>query len=560
MKKSRFILLWLLIPSTFAFGQELKISERASSELTKTARDGRYGGTLINGDQAIVLYASSTKDDGAQVEEYNLNLSVGSAKVEEKFISSDDAAETLPWFMPKSRVENLATSRGKWLNATRAFGSGMKLYRGTIQKNYVLGVYTGMEFEKEESIKPKTGDIWRITPGGYKSLSDIDALATSNGFYGDLEKYGNPLLMPADATLLAAGVITEKVSLKSDQEYAANRVAVLTMNGMDFDDMEYDIYMLPYTAATIISGLGQDDNLCSLFAPSNGPTTLKSLKHLYWKHNKEHFTLMRFTDDRKLVDSVSFPSKLMLGDYSILNGQGSTFVLGKGVANSDGWYKWFAYKKLSGFQITKIKDGVVQYSKLFNQEEIESKLVWPGDKKVKFKLTIPNNYIKEVLELPNGDGLILGHSPIEFYALQLSSSGELKAFYLFPLGENGKLGIINYQYMEKDNDLILVINLQPAEFSTDAKVSTNITKFGGAGVTTTITTTTVKKLNEVFMQSMVYRLNPAETKVSDALALDGKEFFPMGSFPAMFTQDAIYFTGREKGPKGKVIHVVKVDL
>ena len=103
-------------------------------------------------------------------------------------------------------------------------------------------------------------------------------------------------------------------------------------------------------------------------------------------------------------------------------------------------------------------------------------------------------------------------------------------------------------------------NLQPVEFSTDAKVETNSVKFGGAGVTTTITTTTVKKLNEVFMQSMVYRINLTQTKMSNALALDGKEFYTMGSFPAMFTQDAIYFTGREKGPKGKIIHVARVEL
>ena len=66
---------------------------------------------------------------------------------------------------------------------------------------------------------------------------------------------------------------------------------------------------------------------------------------------------MRFTDDRKLVDSVSFHSKLMWGDYQILNGQGSSFVLGKGNAKFDGWYRGLGYKKLDGIQVTKIKDG-----------------------------------------------------------------------------------------------------------------------------------------------------------------------------------------------------------
>lgn len=552
-------LVLILTPSIYLSAQDLEISRDVSMELTKTSRSGRYGGTLINGEEAKVIYVSSTKDEGAQIEEYSLKLTGGSSNVEDKFVGSDEASESLPWFMPKSRVENMTNANGKWLNATRAFGSGMKLYRGTIKKNYTLGVYTGMEFVQEESIKPKAGDIWRITPGGYKSLSDYDALATSNGFYQDLQKYGNPLLMPANATLLAAGVITEKISLKTDQKYASNRVAVLTMNGMNFDDMEYDTYLLPFTAATVISGLGQDDNLCSLFAPLNGPTNLSSLKHYYWKDNKEHFTVMRFNDQRKLVDSVSFQSKLMWADYQILNGHGSTYVLGKGNTDFSGWYRGLAYRKLNGMQITKIKDGKVLFSKMFDDDVISDKLVGAGGKKVKFNLYIPRNDFDEILDLPNNETLIIGHTPLEFYALQLSPMGDLKAFYLIPLGEKDKLNIMNYQYMMKNSDLILVVNLQPVELSTAASVETSSTKVAGAGVVTTITTTTVKKLNEVFMQSMVYRLTPSQTKLSNALAFDGKKYFTMGSFPAMFTQDAVYFAGREKGPKGKIIHVVKVD-
>ena len=558
------VVIAILLTTTFLQAQDLKIAKDVAIDLTKLSRNGRYGGTLINGDKAKVLYVSSTKTEGVQLEEYDVNLAGGSAKVKDKFVNANDATETMPWYMPKSRVEKLADSKGKWLNATSAFGGGMKLFRGTIKKNYTLGVYTGMEFVEEESIKPKTGDIWRIMPGGFKSLSDYDALATSNGFYQDLHKYGNPLLMPANATLLAAGVIQEKVSLSRDQKYASNRVAVLTMNGMDFNDMQYETYLLPFTASTITSGLGQDDNLCSLFAPLNGPTNLKSLKHLYWKDNKDHFTVMRFNDQRKLVDSVSFKSKMLWADYQILNGNGATYVLAKGDAKGSdkfgGWYKNYAYKKLNGIQVVKIKDGKSIYTKLFTEDELTGKIVGAGGKKVKFGMYIPRNNFDEIISLPNGDELIIGHTPLEFYALQLSTSGNLKAFYLIPLGKQNELNLLNYQYMIKGQDLILVANLQPVEFSTEAKVGSSVTKVAGAGVTTTITKTTVTKLNEVFMQSMVYRINPNEKKMSNALAFNGKNFYPMGSFPAMFTSNAIYFTGREKGPKGKVIHVVKIDI
>ena len=62
------------------------------------------------------------------------------------------------------------------------------------------------------------------------------------------------------------------------------------------------------------------------------------------------------------------------------------------------------------------------------------------------------------------------------------------------------------------------------------------------------------------MDSRVCRINTSTQKMSNVLALDGSEFYPMGSFPAMFTANAVYFTGREKGPKGKKIHVVRIDL
>ena len=48
--------------------------------------------------------------------------------------------------------------------------------------------------------------------------------------------------------------------------------------------------------------------------------------------------------------------------------------------------------------------------------------------------------------------------------------------------------------------------------------------------------------------------------MSNALVMDGKDFFTMGSYPALFTEDAIYFTGREKAPKGKKIFVAKIEL
>ncbi|MCB0795878.1 MAG: hypothetical protein KDB88_14180 [Flavobacteriales bacterium] len=554
--------LFALFPAATLVAQELTISKSTSVELSKNAREARYGGTFINGDKATVLYVSSTKDDGAQVEEYVLDIGGGGeAQIGENFIGAGDAEKQLPWFMPRSRVDKVTEGNGKWLRAGRAFGGGMKLWKGHIQKNYFKEIYTGMEFVEEEAVKPKAGDIWRITPGGFKSLSDYDALATSNGFYRDLQKYGNPLTMPADADMLAAGVITEKVSLSKDQEFAANREAVLTMNGNDLDNIPYDIYLLPYTALTVTSGLGQGGDLCSLFAPLNGPTTLASLKHLYWKDKKDHFTYMRFSDDRKLVDSVSFISKLMWGDFAILNDGASSFIVGKGKDGFDGWYRGLDYTKMTGMQVTHIQDGKVLFNTYIGEDALEEGLVVPAGQKAKLDWFIPRSDFKEVITMPNGDVLLIGNSPTQAYALQLSATGTFRALHLIPMmGKEGETGMWTYQTMIKGDDLILVANQRPVEFATEAQFETNSFKSYGAGVVTTITTTTVTKLNEVFLQSQVVRINSAAATMSNALQLDGKDWYPMGSFPAMFTQDAIYFTGREKGPKGKMIHVARVDL
>jgi hypothetical protein len=189
---------------------------------------------------------------------------------------------------------------------------------------------------------------------------------------------------------------------------------------------------------------------------------------------------------------------------------------------------------------------------------MENKLVGPAGEKVKLDWYVFESSFKEVITMPNSDVIIVGTSPQQSYALHLSANGELRALYYVPMmGKWEDTMNWSYQTMVRGDELILVANQRPRAFSTEAKVSTSTTGLSGGG---SITTTTVKKLNEVFLQSQVVRINAANATMSNALQLDGKDWYPMGSFPAMFTADAIFFTGREKGPSGKVIHVARVDL
>ncbi|MBT3207385.1 MAG: hypothetical protein HN704_08275 [Bacteroidetes bacterium] len=564
--KNSFIYLTILLCILLVYNtqsQDLKINQLEETELSKASKKGRYAGTYLDDGKFKVLYLTSAKKEGIQLDQYHFDSYLKYSDMQDVFVDDAEATNDFVWYMPKEKVEEVAPNNQKFIKATAAFGGGMKIYLGKMIKVYYMGIFTGLNFVEEKKLKPKTGDIWRIRPSGYKTTSKIDAISTGNSFYRELDKYGNPLTAPANSPVLAAGIITEKIKTKGPWLTSGNQVAILAIDGKNFDDTRYNIYPLPYTAQTMGSGLGQDDNLSVLFAPLNGPTNVKSLKHFLWKDRKTHATLMRFSDNYELVDSVSFINKILWASFRILEGDESTYVIGLGKASFDGWARnadGIQLKKVEDIQVSRVKDGKVLYSKLFSEELIESKLIVPKGEKSKNVFGQPHlQHIREIISLPNGDSFIIAQSATGTYSLQLSSEGDLKAFYRIPRIDKKVEGIMyDYQLHMKGDNIYLVLNEQLYEHSNNAKVSHSSTKLANSAGT--LKTTTVKKLNEVFLQSQIVRINTNTMEISNRLIMNGKEFFTMGSFPAIFTDNAIYFTGREKGPKGKKIYMAKIEL
>lgn len=557
--KTQITLLILIFLSILVFGQELKISSESSTKLDKDViKDGKYAGTYLNSGRADVLYFMSSDEQGLKMFDYTFDNNTQFENFNDLLVSSEDAEKDYAWYLPKEKIEKMATGKERFLLAGAAFGSGMKIEFGTIKKNYQLGNFTDWSFEEDGKLKPKTDEIWRILPSGYKTTSDYDKLNTAYGFSQDLQKFGFPLLAPASATLLAAGVINEKVSIKNPPPTNGNRVAVLTINGEDFDKTEFDTYILPYSALVMASGLGQNDELSVLFAPLNAPSTVKEHHKYRWKDRQNYFTLMRFSDDRELTDSVSFLSKLMWGKFQVFNTNGASLITGLGKADFDGWARnadMIGLKKIDGVQVTKMKDDKLLYSVFWNEDELEEKLVVSEGVKMRYSLASQNNVIKEIIHLPNGDDLVLGQSLEETYALQVSAQGVLKAFYRIMRIDEKNSAVYNYQVMMKGDDMFLVLNEQPFELTNATQVNTSFSK----GYHSSTKTTTVKRLNEVFVQSQLIKIDTKNLKMSNALIIDGKDYYSMGSFPALFTQSAIYFTGRQ-GPKGKTLHLLRVDI
>ncbi|MDX1630137.1 MAG: hypothetical protein R3345_15615, partial [Fulvivirga sp.] len=313
---------------TYVTAQELKFSEIASAELSKDARDGRYGGTYLNGNSIDVVYAYAPKKEPLKIDRYRFNNTLKFQNLSDEGLDKEKSANEFSWYVPESMAEKTEPSSLKWIYCNRAFGGGMKFTLGTMKKNFYKGFYVGREFIEEDNLKAKTGDIWRVIPGGFKSTSTIEAIATSNGFAQKAAKYGNPLTAPANAPILAAGIIQEKVKLKNPPPTNGNRVAIMSIDGNNFDNTNYNIYILPFSAMTMASGLGQDDYLTNLFVPLNAPSTVAEHKPLLWKDRKDIWCMIRFNDNVEMVDSVFFRSKLMWGNFQIHNGQGSTFAIG----------------------------------------------------------------------------------------------------------------------------------------------------------------------------------------------------------------------------------------
>jgi len=543
--------------------QKIEFDNITTVDMEKAViKSGMYAGTYFDSEKVNVLYYMSSEKAGVNLFNYSFDSQMKPKDFNDLFISKEDAEKEFGWYLPQEEVEKVASGKEKFLLAGSTFGSGMKVEFGRIKKHYQQGIFTSWTFEQEGKIKPKTGDIWRIQPSAYKTTSDYTKLATAYGFSEDLQKIGFPLLAPESATLLAVGVITEKIKIKNPPPTLGNRVAVLAINGENFDDTKSNIYLLPFSALGMGTGLGQDDNLCALYAPHNAPSTLRQYDHLRWKDRQNHYTMMRFSDQYTLVDSVSFQSELVWGKFRIYNDKESSFIVGMGNTDFNGWSRnadMIGLKKINAIQVTKIKDGVVAYNSEFSDDLLEERLVVPEGVKSKYNFHIHNNYIREIIALPNGDSFVLGRSPLETYALQISSEGELKAFYKINSLDEKDSRLYNYQLLLKGDNIYLVLNEQPYKLSNDTKVSTSSSTISGGGMSTTHTTTTVKRLNEVFVQSKIVEINTSELKISNELIIDGKDYYSLGSYPALFTKDAIYFTAR-KGIKGKTLNLLRIGI
>lgn len=555
-------LIFIFLSATI-FGQDLKFSFETSTPLDKkVAKGGMYAGTYLNDNEIDVLYFLNSDKSGVQLFQYDFDNNLKLNSSEDVSISDAEAKEKYEWYMPQAEVEKFATKNNRFLLANRTLiGAGMNIKYGSIEFLYEQGIFVDWKFVEEGKIKPKKDGIWKILPAGYKSTSDYTKFQTAYGFSQDLNRYGIPLFTPSDASLLGVGVVTDKVSIKNPPKTNFNRIAAISIENENFDAAIMEEYLLPYSAMEMGSGLGQDDDLCAVFAPRKAPSTLAAHKPLQWKDRQNEFTFMRFSDDRKLVDSLRFKGKIMHADFNVFNIDNASMIVAIGDTKHSGWATntfYQQFKRVNGVQFAKIKDDQLIYNVLFNEDQLESKLQVPSGEKKKLLMDINFN-ITDIVHLPNNDDLIVGRNTLSTFAFHISENGELKAYYQIGRIDEKKSQHYNFQYHIEGDDIYMVANEQPLNLSNDTKVKVSSSTSTSGSLRTTTTTTTVKRLNEVYVQSQIVKVNFKNAQMSNKLVINGKEYYALGSYPAFFAPDGIIFTGK-KGTKGKELFVSKINF
>ena len=547
--------LLLTIISFSVFSQQLEISSTQTVKLDKDVlKNGLYAGTYVENNEVEVLYYLGGGKSNTQLYSYRFDNNLTPANAGTASKSNDSSYE---WMVTQDDIDKFASGNERFFYAKSNLMGALMVQFGAIEKKYTNGIFVDWKFKKDERLKAKNDEIMKIMPAGFKSLSDYSRMNTAYGFSEELPKYGNSILAPVGSKILSAGVIVEKISIKNPPKTNFNRIAAVTISGETLEDVEIQDYLLPYSATAVTSGETPGNILGALFAPAFARSTVAEHKKLVWKDRMNHFTFMRFADDLSLVDSVSFNSKLMFGNFNIFPSNEAALIIGIGDKKYDDWYrKAYApteFKRIDGFQFTKIKDGNLLYNAYFTDDDLESKLVTAKGEKAKFNFD-PNFKILELIALKNGNDFVLGVSPLGYFAFQIDAAGELMAYYQFNRIDEKNSDLYNYQYLVKDDQLYLVLNEQKKELTNETQVehdSYTTTNF-------TSKTTTVKRLNEVYLLSKIVKIDTNSKNVSNAITI-GKDYMACGSYPVLFSENEMFITGKD-GPKGKELFLTKIQL
>lgn len=524
-----------------------------STEMVKTDVKGRYFGTFVSDDGSSTVFYASEKGgfNGYNFDSNGKFSSVSSGgDADAKYATLQDAQYSMDDY------NDMPVYKGDMIVGSATWTGKLKVLRGPLYLDADEKFIHGPGFDEEESFKPEIEGTWNTRRIGYRSYApDPKVRLQAYGKQASFEfKQSGPIVFaPETGSIQAAGVVVEKVVMKNIPETSQNRIVVFSIPGSDPNNIKNSMVTMPYALQEIGTGITAKNDFAVMVMPLHAATTYKPHKKLIAPEGKRNrLYVARFDQENNLRDTVSIPSTAMFVDFQYVNDGENDFIIGMGNEKDKKWHFNYIGAELNRIQFIKLgDDGKVIFHKTYNEEEIASKLSMPGAKKNSHNMKFTNDPIFEHFEkLPNGNHFMYGEEGEYGHAMLISPSGELIHYYLFPHTDLSKNIKWNQEFHTRGNDVYLAIIDQPAEFTNEVVTTTSYSQY--AEITTT------KQKFEIFHVTQLFKVDGESGQVDQNILGDaGKEWYTCGNTPVMFLEDAMYVTGRAKGPKGKEIFVSK---
>lgn len=427
------IFLSFVTASIFALnvsGQELKLKMTDLPISKQAKKSGMYVETVIKDDNSYSTFISYDlkKQLGFDVITFDKTGNVVSNSEE---IASSETGEKYGIKIPSPGKIEVPGSGQSVLAIVGSVGvlGKFKVKKGTFEAKYATSVdyggnittYTpvlrGFKFDEKEEIKTDFR-------AGMFAINPKDGEIERN--YNIIENMVNNVVgyIPANSSTAFLGAIVEKVSVKDPTEYSGNRLIHGVFDGKTMSFTKENITIFPHAITLPISKVTTPEGNKAVLVSALKVVTTYAPQRKWISSNPKLMSVLSIDKEGNLADSITWESKSVRGNFTLTANNEATYVLGLINNGHDGFYR-FDIGKVTDLQLTKIKSGKLEYNKVFSMEEMASKLAG-GKGKLKLNSSI---WCSGMRDLPNGDILALFASPSDYFMVQFTPSGELKATY-----------------------------------------------------------------------------------------------------------------------------------
>lgn len=530
-------------------GQELTMKVTDMPISKKAKKSGMYVETVIKDDNSYSTFISYDlkKQLGFDVITFDKNGNVLSNSEE---IASEESGKKYGIKIPSPGKIDVPGDGKSVLAIVGSVGvlGKFKIKKGTFEAKYAssvdyagnLVVYTpilrGFKFVEKEEIKTDfRAGMFMINP----KEGEIDR------DYNLIESMVNNVVgyIPANSSTAFLGAIVEKISIKDPTEFAGNRLLHGVFDGKSMSFTKENITIFPHAITLPISKVTTPEGNKAVLVSALKVVTTYAPQKKWISSNPKLMSLLSIDKEGNIVDSVTWESKSVRGNFSLSANKDATYVLGLINNDHDGFYR-FDIGKITDLQITKIKSGKLEYNKSFSLEEMASKLAG-GKGKLKLNTTIWCSGLKD---LPNGDILGLFASSSEYFMVQFTPSGELKATYKTDRVPGKDLfHKDNLVHISGDNVYIVFREQNTA-------IAQGVTKSFGRNAHTYMKDLNFTRIDELMTYASVVKINPKELTITKPVEIS--ENVLLGDYPIFEGADgSILLTGRELRGEYKIFTI-----